>query len=101
HFICGTDAFIGMSGWKNKERLLQNYPIIVGARPRYRDKARDDMISKVTAEYGACVQRVHMPKIDISSTDIKERITKKRSIRYMLPEAVRMYIESNGLYINL
>lgn len=101
HFICGTDAFIGMGGWKNKDRLLQNYPIIVGARPRYRDRARDEMIKKVTSEYGSRVQKVHMPKIDISSTDIKDRIARERSIRYMLPEVVINYIEANGLYRNL
>lgn len=101
YFICGTDAFIGMEGWKNKESLLSDFPLIVGSRPRYRDKARDDMIEKVEREYGARVHKVHMPRIDISSTDIKDKIANKRSIRYMLPEAVMDYIEDMGLYRNL
>ena len=98
YFICGTDAFLGMENWRNMEALLRNFPLIVGSRPRYRDRARDEMIRRFTAEYGARIQKVHMPKIDISSSDIKKRISEGRSIRYLLPEAVADYIESNGLY---
>ena len=101
HFICGTDAFIGMEGWKNKDKLLGNFPIIVGARPRYRDKARDAMITKFSYEYGAKVQKIHMPKIDISSTDIKNRLAAGKSIRYMVPEDVMNYIQTEKLYRNL
>lgn len=101
HFICGTDAFIGMVGWKNKEKLLRDYPLIVGSRPRYRDRARDEMISQISLEYGTRVQKVHMPKIDISSTDIKERISGGRSVHYMLPDEVIGYMKANGLYRNL
>ena len=54
------------------------------------------MIRHFEAEYGARIK--HMPKIDISSSDIKQRIKEKRSIRYLLPEKVADYIESNNLY---
>lgn len=101
HFICGTDAFIGMEGWKNKDKLLENFPIIVGARPRYRDRARDSMIKKFANEHGAKVQKIHMPKIDISSTDIKNRLAAGRSIRYMVPDDVINYIQTEKLYRNL
>lgn len=101
HFICGTDAFIGMGGWKNREKLLAGFPIIVGSRPRYRDRARDDMIEIFSKEYGARIQRIHMPKIDISSTDIKSRLLANRSIRYMVPQPVLKYIQSQDLYRNL
>ncbi|NLT47766.1 MAG: nicotinate-nucleotide adenylyltransferase [Clostridiales bacterium] len=101
HFICGTDAFLGMEGWRNVEGILRNFPIIVGSRPRYKDRARDDMIRHFIAKYGARIQKVHMPKIDISSSDIKKRIKEKSSIRYLLPESVINYIESNELYQNL
>jgi nicotinate-nucleotide adenylyltransferase len=99
HFICGTDAFLGMEGWHKIEELLKSFPLIVGSRPRYKDKARDELIRRFTAEYGARIQKVHMPKIDISSTDIKKRIRENRSIRYLLPERVADYIESNNLYV--
>jgi nicotinate-nucleotide adenylyltransferase len=101
HFICGTDAFIGMGGWKNKEGIFKNYPIIVGSRPKYKDRSRDEMIDAITSEYGAEVVKVHMPKIDISSSEIKKRLAENVSVRYLLPDVVMEYIRENNLYGNL
>ena len=101
YFICGTDAFLGMEGWKNIDGIFMNFPLIVGSRPRYKDRARDEMIRRVREKYGAEVHKVHMPKIDISSSEIKNRIRDGKSIRYLLPENVSDYIETNKLYRNL
>ncbi len=37
-------------------------------------------------------------RIDISATDIRERVARGESIRYLLPEAVRVLIEKHQLY---
>jgi nicotinate-nucleotide adenylyltransferase len=37
-------------------------------------------------------------RIDISATEIRDRIANGRSIRYLVPESVRVFIESHQLY---
>lgn len=98
YFICGTDAFLGIEGWLDSDLILKNFPLIVGSRPRYKDKARDELIERFCNAFGSRIMKVHMPKIDISSTGIKKRIKEGRSIKYLLPPEVEEYIHENCLY---
>lgn len=98
YFICGTDAFLGIEKWYKSEDILKNYSLIVGSRPRYKDKERDLLIERLAGNYGTDIKKIHMPKIDISSTDIKRRIKEGRSIKYLVPAAVEEYINKNRLY---
>lgn len=98
NFICGTDAFLSMERWSRSDEILKEFSLIVGARPRYKDKARDLLIEELYAKYGTSVTKVRMPKIDISSSDIKERSSAGRSIRYLVPAKVEEWIREEGLY---
>jgi nicotinate-nucleotide adenylyltransferase len=46
----------------------------------------------------AAVDWIEMPRIDVSSSDIRRRVAEGRPIRYLVPEAVRELIEAEGLY---
>ena len=41
---------------------------------------------------------VEVPGVDVSATMIRERVRQTRSIRYLVPDAVRDYIAAHGLY---
>ena len=57
----------------------------------------DQQIDYLKNKYGAKIYNLYMPNIDISSTDIRDKVKHGMSIRYYTPDAVIQYIEENKL----
>ena len=85
YFIVGLDALLDMPHWRDPEAIRRLATIVVAAR----DRAPEDV---------AEVQRLRMPRIDVSATDIRDRVRQGRSIRYLVPDAVAAYIRQHTLY---
>lgn len=101
HFICGTDAFLTIESWFEAERILQNFPIIVGARPNVKIQEMQELKKRLERNHQAHIVIVDMPKVDISSTDIKNRLKEGNSIAYLVPKVVESYIRERGVYREL
>lgn len=87
--VMGQDNLQHLHKWKNYEAILKYYPIYVYPR--------------VTAEPGPLdehpgVTLFEAPLLNISATYIRKEIKAGNSIRYLVPEEVREYIEAKGLY---
>jgi len=92
-FITGADAVWEILTWKDSGRLADVCTFIAATRPGYD-------LSKFTEEDAGRlrVEFMEVPALAISSTDIRERMSGRRPVRYLLPEAVASYIEKNHLY---
>lgn len=86
YFIIGADALAALHTWKYIDEVLELATFIVVNRPGYKDTKKIKHLS------------VTKPGIDISSSYLRERIHKRKSIRYLVPEAVFYYIEKHKLY---
>lgn len=98
YFITGTDAFLTIEQWYKSEELLRNYSFLIGTRPGYCEEELSRIIGKVSQRFGADVQRIEIPQLDISSSRIREKIGMGESVRYLLPDGLIYYMEHNGLY---
>jgi len=61
---------------------------------------RQDIAARLRELDPGC-QRVsffQMPRLDVSSSDIRRRAAAGRPVRYLLPEAVAQYVQAHGLY---
>jgi len=90
-YIVGSDAVAELSTWREPELVLRLAYFLVAMRPghdltRLEDRFRDS------------VEVVHVSGLDISSTEIRERVRKGLSIKYLVPEKVEQYIAQRGLY---
>lgn len=100
-FIIGTDAFLGLEKWYAAEDLLDCFSFVIGTRPGYKEEELKLHLSNLREKYTTNIIEINNSEVEISSTDIKNRIRDGKSIKYLLPAAVEEYIYKNKLYSDL
>lgn len=97
YFITGADTIAEIPTWDRIEELLGLCQFIAATRQGFLPNV--DNIKEYFGELGEKrIHRLNTPELEISSTDIRERIKKGISIKYVLPLAVEQYIYKEGLY---
>jgi nicotinate-nucleotide adenylyltransferase len=97
--ILGTDQLLELGHWYAPEQIFQYARIIAITRPGVTPPVLQDVLSTAgLLKFRRKISLLAVTCLDISSTDIRHRLKAGRSIRYLVPEAVRKYIEKNRLY---
>lgn len=99
-WVIGGDSLPELYSWYRIGDLVETCRIVTAVRPGY--ELPDLALLRRTLSAGQ-VDRLRRdvlptPFIDISATNVRRRVREGRSIRYLVPEAVRTYIEANQLY---
>ena len=89
--IMGADAFQDFHLWKEPDAIVQLASVAVAKRPGVE-------LQLDVHPYGKFVKEFPIPQIDISSTEIRERIRQGKSIQYLVPWTVQTCIEAERLY---
>ncbi len=97
-FIFGADCLFGIDKWKEPGRIFAVSSIIAAVRDNYETEAMQEQIAYLQAKYDARIYFLPFRQLEISSTEIRDRVNKGQSIRYMVPEEVCSYIEEKGFY---
>lgn len=97
-FIMGADCLFSVENWKNPQQIFDNCTILAAVRNGADISVMEDKCRELSERYHAKVKLLSFPETNISSTDIRRRLTDGKSIRYMVPETVRLYIENNKFY---
>lgn len=90
-WLMGADNLAKFREWRQPEELARLCRILVFGRPEANPPAPQDPLF-ATFEY------VQTPLLEISSTEIRQRVQQGRSIRYLVPAAVEAYIHQHSLY---
>ncbi len=96
YFITGTDAVFSMPRWNGVEQFHNYCEIIAVTRPSYVPNY-EEFISEAS-QLGLKVYFITIPALEISSSDIRDRVKRSQPIRYLTPTSVAVYIEKQGLY---
>jgi nicotinate-nucleotide adenylyltransferase len=94
--IVGGDVAAGLPTWHEPERVLSLATLAVARRRGTTRKSIDEALAGLPG--GERAEFFRMPRIGISSTDIRRRVQMQEPITYLVPEAVASYIDEHRLY---
>lgn len=99
YFIVGADSFLYMDKWKEPSKIFKNATVLVAVRDETTlDELKETaLIYKNT--YNAVCEFLSIDYINISSTEIRERIHEGKPVERMVPKSVYEYIKDNDLYL--
>ena len=89
--ILGEDNLEGFPRWKESDRILSNHRLFVYPRPNAADSP---------LRHHDHVVMVPAPMMDISATWIRQAVRDRKSIRYLVPDAVAEIIDRKGFYLS-
>jgi nicotinate-nucleotide adenylyltransferase len=119
YLILGMDTFRGFSSWKNCAEILQTTHLVIATRPGYSNdlasKTLQALMNDLPFSYQLDTQanevRIYLCRatgktlvfcdiepVDVSSSEVRERVKSGLSVKKMLPPEVERYIMSHHLY---
>ncbi|MEO5343524.1 MAG: nicotinate-nucleotide adenylyltransferase [Gammaproteobacteria bacterium SHHR-1] len=106
--LLGTDAFNDFLSWREPQQVADLCHLLLMTRPGYQLPQQGELAEFVTqrlrqapAELTGPGGRIYLQPVTqlaISATDLRQRAHQGRGLAYLLPEPVRQFIQSEGLY---
>jgi len=93
YFITGADAIAEIATWRKAEDLPKIARFVAVSRPGYKLNREE-----INPRFRKYTYLIEVPALSISSTEIRKRIKRGQTIKYLVPEAVEKYIYENKLY---
>ena len=90
-FITGVDAAADLASWYRAEELSTSINMVALARPGY-------TLDELAPPFRERVQTLPTRLVEVSSTDIRGRLSRCQSVRYLVPELVETYLDRTALY---
>jgi len=114
-FLIGHDAFALMDTWRDPEAIFALAHLAVMVRPGASPgiggslsewipkRLRDDVAlapdgRSALHHAGTWIRRIEIAGLDVSASELRARLRKGLSLRYLLPEPVRLAVEQSGVY---
>ncbi|MCI5621420.1 MAG: nicotinate-nucleotide adenylyltransferase [Lachnospiraceae bacterium] len=98
YFIMGGDSLNYLEQWVQPEQICSIATILVAVRDGFDRDAIAEKIDFLRQKFSARIYPIDSPNVAISSSEIRQRVERKSSIRYLVTSEVEEYIDRNNLY---
>ncbi len=99
-FLVGADSILTLHMWKDPQRLTQIARFVIADR----NKKAQEVKKYLKLNFPSLREErdfflLETRNIDVSSTEIRQRLKEGKSIKWLVPEDVQEYILEKGIYI--
>lgn len=98
YFIFGADCLFTIETWKYPQRIFDNCSVIAAVRNGASVTEMEQRIAELKEKFGAKIRLLPFLNLEISSTDLRERIRLGKSVKYLVPDKVIDYIIKKNFY---
>lgn len=101
YFIIGEDSLDNIESWYEPAKVMSLSELIVAVREEnFESRSINDQIEYLKDKYNAVIHLLKSDYINISSTEIRNKVHNNESIHGLVPEGVEEYIWKENLYKN-
>ncbi len=94
YFITGLDAVMDIVKWKNPEDIIDLCKFVAVSRYGYTHKRMEELPEQLRS----VIIPLEIPLLAISSTELRDRVRRNWSIRFLVPPSVENFIKHKSLY---
>lgn len=99
YFIIGEDSLDNIESWYEPAKVMQLCELIVAIREEsFESRSITDQIEYLKTKYNAIIHLLKSDYINISSTEIRHKVSNSESIHHLVPKGVEEYIWKEKLY---
>ncbi|MEG0237983.1 MAG: nicotinate-nucleotide adenylyltransferase [Clostridium sp.] len=98
YFITGADCLVDLDKWKNVSEIFSLCKFVVFTRPGFREEDLIEDKEKAEKKYNGEIIFLNILDLEISSTDIRKRISEGKRIDFFVPRRVLNLIRKEEIY---
>ena len=91
-FVLGTDSFFSLHQWKETDKILTHCKLLVIRREYTEESDYKDYFKQFGRSFDEDVKLMKNPILELSSTEIRDRLKSNQSIKGLVPEQVETYL---------
>jgi nicotinate-nucleotide adenylyltransferase len=97
-FIAGADAICGLASWHGGLACLTWADFVAVSRPGHGRERIEAFVAGLPPDLRPRIHYLEIPPIGVSSHELRQRVRRGESIRYLVPDPVARFIAKRGLY---
>lgn len=103
YLLCGTDMLLSFEKWYRFADILSMCTVVCMRREENAETGvkLTEKIVELKEQCAADVRLIDAPPLEVSSTEIREKLSRGENVNDLLPTDVYRYIKEKGLYLNV